>query len=311
MVHRTTPHTVTKYSPYYLLHGREMRLPTTDGLSARIDTDGAESKSGNPVEDHARVLAERLKEAYEVVQEHNRIGREKQKIQYNKNTKLITFSEGEYVYLKEMAIGAGKSKKFRDRWRGPYQITKKLSDWNYKIRFKPGKTIVVNVNQVKRCHDPPIRRRLLTKTTEDQNNVLSDNEPDEYDSDSSDKVVWSQPLPLASRNIQEENFDNRDKTMDETIELGDTVHDPTWRPGQPNQGRPSDENCQDPTCDGPRYYLRSQDRQQSEPQTSGEPQQAIATPEVQTDPTQDELVPDNGLNQETNPDRNLPYPYLL
>jgi transposase InsO family protein len=74
MVHRSTPHTTTKYSPYYLLHGREMRLPTTDDLSARIDTDGADSESGNPVEDHARVLAERLKEAYEVVQEHNRIG---------------------------------------------------------------------------------------------------------------------------------------------------------------------------------------------------------------------------------------------
>ena len=65
MVHRSTPHTTTKYSPYYLLHRWEMRLPTTDDLSARIDTDGADSKSGNPVEDHARVLAKSLKEAYE------------------------------------------------------------------------------------------------------------------------------------------------------------------------------------------------------------------------------------------------------
>ena len=95
MVHRSTPHTTTKYSPYYLLHGREIRLSTTDDLSARIDTDGADSESGNPVEEHARVLAERLKETYEVVQEHNRIGREKQKFQCNKNTKLVTFSEGE------------------------------------------------------------------------------------------------------------------------------------------------------------------------------------------------------------------------
>ena len=112
-----------------------------DDLSARIDTDGADFKSGNPVEDHARVLAQGLKEAYEVVKERSKIGREKQKIQYNKNTKLVAFSEGEYVYLKEMAIGAGKSKKFRDRWRGPYQITKKLSDWNYQIWFKPGKRL--------------------------------------------------------------------------------------------------------------------------------------------------------------------------
>ena len=170
---------------------------------------------------------------------------------------------------------------------------------------------MVNVNQMRKCHDPPVRKRLLTKTTADQNNVPSGNEPDEYDSDTSDNVVWSRPLPLASENTQEENSDNRDVIIDETIELDDTVHDPTWRPGQPIQGRTSDENSQDTTRDGPRYYLQSHDRQQPQPQTSGEPQQAIATPEVQIEPTQDELVPDNRLNQDTNPDRNLPYPYLL
>jgi len=33
MVHRCTPHMTTNFSPYYLLHGRKMRLPTTDDLS--------------------------------------------------------------------------------------------------------------------------------------------------------------------------------------------------------------------------------------------------------------------------------------
>jgi hypothetical protein len=87
MVQRSTPHTTTKFSPYYLLHGQEMRLPTTDDLSARGETDGGDSTPTNFVEDHIRVLAERLKEAYEVVMEHNKTGRERQKIQYNKNTK--------------------------------------------------------------------------------------------------------------------------------------------------------------------------------------------------------------------------------
>jgi len=65
-----------------------------------------------------------LEEAYDIVRVQNKIGREKQKIQYNKNIKLITFSEEDYIYLKEMAVGPGKSKKFRSRWRGPYLITK-------------------------------------------------------------------------------------------------------------------------------------------------------------------------------------------
>jgi transposase InsO family protein len=35
MVQQSTPHSITKFSPY-LLHGREMSLPTTDDLSARV-----------------------------------------------------------------------------------------------------------------------------------------------------------------------------------------------------------------------------------------------------------------------------------
>jgi len=40
MVHRATPHSVTKFSPYYLLHGRDMRLPNMDDLSARMEVPG-------------------------------------------------------------------------------------------------------------------------------------------------------------------------------------------------------------------------------------------------------------------------------
>jgi len=40
---------------------REMRLPTTDDLSTWVNTDGADTTSRNPVEDHARVLAEGLR----------------------------------------------------------------------------------------------------------------------------------------------------------------------------------------------------------------------------------------------------------
>ena len=60
---------------------------------------GADSMSKYPVQDQARVLAERPREAYEVVRQHNKIGRGKQKIQYNRDTKLLTLSEEEYVHL--------------------------------------------------------------------------------------------------------------------------------------------------------------------------------------------------------------------
>ena len=88
------------------------------------------------------------------MEEHNKVGRAKQKVQYDKNTKLVTFSVGDYIYLKEMATGPGKSKKFRGRWRGPFEVIKRLSDWNYQIPMKPGKDVVANVNRMKLCRNP-------------------------------------------------------------------------------------------------------------------------------------------------------------
>jgi hypothetical protein len=35
---------------------------------------------------------------------------------------MLTLSVADYIYLKEMAIQAGKIKKFRGRLRGPFQV---------------------------------------------------------------------------------------------------------------------------------------------------------------------------------------------
>jgi predicted transcriptional regulator len=92
-----------------------MRMPNIDNLSARIEAHDKEPKTQDHVGGHINALADKLGEAYEVVTRLNKISREKQKARYDKNTKLVTFSEGDNVYLKEMTIGVGKSKKFQTR----------------------------------------------------------------------------------------------------------------------------------------------------------------------------------------------------
>ena len=77
MAHRTVPQSTTRYSPFYLLYGREMRLPTEDDLTLeKFVTDGLSRRDS--IQHHLEMLADRLKEAYQIVRENKRIGRERQ-----------------------------------------------------------------------------------------------------------------------------------------------------------------------------------------------------------------------------------------
>jgi transposase InsO family protein len=56
MVHRATPHSVTKFSPYYLLHGRDMRLPNTGDLAAWMRASEEDSGKQDRVGNHIAIL---------------------------------------------------------------------------------------------------------------------------------------------------------------------------------------------------------------------------------------------------------------
>jgi len=110
MVHRATSYSFTKFSPYTLLHGRDIRLLNMNDQSARMEVPGKELHSQDKVGNRIQTLAGKLNEAYEVVIKLNKANTVKQKANNDRNTKLVAFPVGDYVYLKEMAVGFGKSK---------------------------------------------------------------------------------------------------------------------------------------------------------------------------------------------------------
>jgi len=60
MAYQAMPHCSTKYSPYSLVFGREMRLPIEDDWNPHLVSNKTEE---NEYEEHVRMLAERLCEA--------------------------------------------------------------------------------------------------------------------------------------------------------------------------------------------------------------------------------------------------------
>ena len=150
MAYRSTPNTTTGFSSYYLLHGREMVVPNSNDLKAKIPTEnsGHDSRLEN--------LKSSLRLAYKLVKKANKKSHLKKKRLYDRKANLRSFQTGDIVYLYNPAKMRRKCFKFHKYWTGPFHITAKLSDLNYEIISMNNKTQVVHVNRLKISYNPEI-----------------------------------------------------------------------------------------------------------------------------------------------------------
>ncbi|PNF40763.1 hypothetical protein B7P43_G17610 [Cryptotermes secundus] len=197
-----------------------MRLPTEDDLTTARFVNKQAGDGQDSIQSHLDTLAERLEEAYRVAKENNRIGRERQKRQYDKGTRITIFQPGEMIYLRVTTKQKRACPKFRLKWRGPYEVVRRLSDLNYLIRIARNKEIVVNVNKMKRGH-----KNL----------------------DPSSFKATDIPTPESGNVPPMETTDGRDETQD-----------PTWEPARRQEIQPTTNDSTD-TREEPRtrYWLRS------------------------------------------------------
>ncbi|OXA49409.1 Retrovirus-related Pol polyprotein from transposon opus [Folsomia candida] len=116
----SSKHTTTGFSPFELLYGREVVLPTESAFIAE------EYISLEKFLSHirsARTLAwERIQHSQEVA-----------KFYYDKKRKHIEFPIGSQVLCRKYIQKKGLAAKLMQYWFGPYMIKRKLSDVNYII----------------------------------------------------------------------------------------------------------------------------------------------------------------------------------
>jgi hypothetical protein len=72
---RAIPHSFTRHSPFYLLHGQQMRLAMEDDLTTARFVRRQSRDRRKSIQDHIDTLADRLEEAYRVARENNQVGR--------------------------------------------------------------------------------------------------------------------------------------------------------------------------------------------------------------------------------------------
>ena len=126
MVYRATPHSTTKYSPYYLLHGREMRLPT-DWMRGEAEQDLSE-------DDVVQEIRQRMQLANQRVIDYTQQRKENSKARYDLKAKEKQFNIGDKVLLHQPTVRRGRSKKLAKPWIGPYTVVEVNNDVNLTIK---------------------------------------------------------------------------------------------------------------------------------------------------------------------------------
>ena len=137
MAYRATPHGTSGYSPYYLMHGREMILPTSQHLKAKLTPEVRDMEYSPRLEN----LKSSLRSAYKLVRENSRKSHETNKRYYDRRAKKRIFEPGVSVYLFSPARKPGQSSKFWTSWIGPYVVAARLSKLNYRIKSTQGESL--------------------------------------------------------------------------------------------------------------------------------------------------------------------------
>ena len=145
LAYNSTVHSTTGYSPFYLMFGREVRLP--------VDLMYHVPQQECTVGEFAATMRTQLRKAYEQVRITTNQQHLRQKSFYDRKVHGQPYQIGDRVWVFSDVVPRGRSRKFVHPWTGPFAVIKKLSDATYRVKQMQGrrKTQVVHFDRLKPC----------------------------------------------------------------------------------------------------------------------------------------------------------------
>jgi len=271
MAYRAMPHSTTKYSPYYLVYGREMRLSIEDDWKP---SSGNVNTKEDEHEQHVRELAERFREANKTAGQHSKMSHDTAKRYYDRHTQVEQFKKGDYVYVHNPVHKRGKAKKLSYQYDGPFEVEQKISSLIYKIRLRDGTSTILHVNRLKGAKQQELGNRVVSEEKLAKKTVKSaqpkgvscDRRKDHIKKGALEETIPS-PTALVEVQEEEEESENRD--------------DPEWVPRSSYLQRKSQSST---TADNVAYRLRSRlvGRSEREAEVDNGQAEAVSLQESET-----------------------------
>ena len=215
------------------MYGRDPRFPIDISLSKP-------DKLYTSTDDYRSVLINRFVEAPKLAHDNIELAQQRQKANYDKKTREVSYSIGQRVWLFTPNNRKGLSSKLTHNWHGPYRILAKKSSVNYLLDSNDERTYmqIVHVNRLKPFISYDSRPATVDLTdivaNDDSNNNdktlqehLLDEEPEEEDDAQTDPAELEVRAILDKKVVK--NRSGRKQTY-YLIEWADTNIDPSWEP---------------------------------------------------------------------------------
>jgi hypothetical protein len=147
--YNTTPHAGTKESPFFLLYGREARLPIDSMLLP------VEPHTDTTVEEYRAELVEGLKVAHEFSREALLRSKQQQELSRGAGSRVQEYTVGEMVMVKNPALNVapGLTKKLTNAWVGPFKVLEKMGPTTYRVTGVSSRGRAVSTNRLKKHYD--------------------------------------------------------------------------------------------------------------------------------------------------------------
>ena len=146
--YRVSPHSSTGETPFYLLYGREPRLPVDVVLTPPKDLSASVLK-------HRENIVTRLQSATAIAQENIAKAQQQMKAYYDLRAKDPQFLIGDRIWVYTPSVPEGLTKKLRHLWHGPYRIVEELSPAHFQLATCDNRRITtkVHANRMKLFYD--------------------------------------------------------------------------------------------------------------------------------------------------------------
>ena len=139
--YRTARHESTKYSPFFILFGRDPVLPCDTLLAPKIRYHG---------EEYLPTMLENLHKAHHLARHNLERSHERNREYYDRKAKPVTIRVGDPVYFRDPSEAATQSSKLSSQWKPFYRVIKALSDVTFVIKNQlSGGTKVVNAHNLR------------------------------------------------------------------------------------------------------------------------------------------------------------------